>query len=113
MSYLDLVQNAVVLGLLAATIAKINEATIGRLYDAIYAMTGASDALQARINGTRFLWALVMGVVLCIRAHIPFMGDVLPAPDSYVLAGLVVGSGAGLIWDLVLDKVPSVEVPAK
>lgn len=109
MTYLDLVQNAVVLGLLAAMIAKINEATIGRVYDALYALIGVSDAWQARINGTRFLWALVLGVLLCVRARIPFMADVLPAPDSYVIAGLVVGSGAGLIWDLVLDKAPSEE----
>ncbi len=106
MTYLDLVQNAVVLGLLAATVAKLNEATIGRLYDAIYSLIGVSEVWQTRVNGTRFLWALVLGVLLCVRAHIPFMGDILPSPDSYVIAGLVVGSGAGLIWDLVLDKVP-------
>lgn len=106
MTYLDLVQNAVILGLLAAMIAKINEATIGRVYDALYALIGVSDAWQSRINSTRFLWAVILGVLLCVRSRIPFMGDILPAPDSYVVAGLVVGSGAGLIWDLVLDKVP-------
>lgn len=106
MTYLDLVQNAVVLGLLAAMIAKINEATIGRLYDALYALIGVSEVWQGRINSTRFLWALALGILLCVRAQVPFMGDILPSPDSYVVAGLVVGSGAGLIWDLVLDKVP-------
>ena len=106
MSYQDLVQNVVVLGLLALAVAKVNEAVVGRLYDALFTLFAVPEDWQSRIRSTLFLWAEAMGVTLCVRASIPFMGDVLKAPDSYILAGVIVGAGAGVIWDVVLDKAP-------
>lgn len=108
MSYADLIPNVLVLGLLALVIAKLNEAVVGQLYDAIYAMFAVSDELQARINRTRFIWALALGVTLCVVSRIPFLFEYIAEPYTYVIAGLIVGGGAGVIWDVVLDKVPEV-----
>ena len=106
MSYADLIPNVLILGLLALAVAKINEAVVGQLYAAAYSLFSVSAEWQERINTTRFLWALGLGVLLCVQAHIPFMGEQIPAPLSHVIAGLIVGSGAGVVWDLVLDPVP-------
>lgn len=107
MTYADLIPNVLILGLLALAVAKINEAVVGQLYAAAYALFNVPYAWQERINTTRFLWALALGLVLCTQAHIPFMGEQIPAPLSYILAGLIVGAGAGVVWDLALDPVPS------
>ena len=81
---------------------------VGQLYDAVYAVFAVSDALQARINRTRFIWALALGVTLCVVSRIPFLFEYIAEPYTYVIAGLIVGGGAGVIWDVALDKVPEV-----
>lgn len=106
MTFVDLIPNVLVLGLLALVIAKINEAVVGQVYDALYALFAVSDDWQGRINRTRFVWAVALGLVLCIVSRIPFLPEYIAEPYTYVIAGLVVGSGAGVIWDVALDTVP-------
>lgn len=104
MSTGDIIGNVVALGLLATTIAKVTEAVFGRLYDAVLALVGASPEVQEHVRSTLFLWSVGLGIVLCVRARMGFMPGLLAEPDTYVIAGLVCGAGAGLIWDLALDR---------
>ena len=107
----EVMANVVLIAFMATLVAKLNEAVFGRLYTMLFKMFSVSEEAQERWRLTLFLWAIALGELLCIRAKIGFMTTILPTPDAYVLCGLMVGCGAGLIWDLVLDPVPDGVIP--
>lgn len=107
----DVLGNVVLVAFLGTLVAKLNDAIIGPLYELAYHLLNVSEEKRQVWNQTRFLWAIAMGELLCLRAKIGFLPAILPAPDTYVVCGLLVGAGAGIVWDLVLDKPPMPAVP--
>lgn len=94
----NVIENAVVLAFLAVALAKIVENTIGRIYDNI-------PWLRPH-RWTIVFWSVAFGIALCWRARIGILGE-LAVPDTYILAGVIVGCGASVFWDIVLDSASS------
>ena len=107
----EVMANVVLIAFLGALVAKLNEAVFGRIYSMLFAMFNVSPEAQERWRMSLFLWAIALGVALCMYANIGFMTSIVPAPGANVLAGLLVGCGAGFLWDVVLDPVPDGAVP--
>jgi hypothetical protein len=98
--------NIVLIAFVATLVAKLNEAVFGRIYEALFSAFHVSEDAQGHWRKTLFVWAIVLGEAICLRAKIGFMPTLLPTPDTYILCGLLVGCGAGLVWDLLLDPTP-------
>lgn len=94
----EILSNVTVLAFLAVTLSKVIENTIGKLYENI--------PVLKNYRWTIIFWSILAGILLCLRAEIGIL-PALPPPDNYLLAGVMVGCGAGLFWDIVLDPGPT------
>lgn len=95
----EILSNVTVLAFLAVALAKIVENTITKVYDNIPAL--------AQQKWTIVFWSVALGILVCLRAQIGILPN-LPPPDNYILAGTLVGCGASVFWDVILDKGPKV-----
>ena len=106
-NYLDVIGNVIALGALSVAISKIVEAVIAQGYAAVFALLEVEEERREAWRKTLFLWAVGLGLGICVYSEIPFMPAFIREPLSHWIAGLITGAGAGVIWDIALDPIPS------